>query len=243
MWNLPPPPGFQGLHPDKPVTMYVRHLPHWRQEGATYFVTFRLNDSLPQAKLDELEQMRRQWEQQHPPPRTVGRFCKPSRATGRFAKPSYSEEQLQALAHQTMRRVEQWLDQGMGSCCLKDRAAAKRVVDAMHYFDSQRYELGSYVVMPNHVHGIVRPLLCEEEPLERILQSWKRHTAREINRQFGLRSHLWQDESFDRIIRDEEHLWRALQYIGANPSKAGLTRDQCSTWVRPEWAMLGWKFE
>jgi hypothetical protein len=54
MWNLPPPPGFQGLHPDQPITVYQRHLPHWRQDGATYFVTFRLADSLPQSKLDEL---------------------------------------------------------------------------------------------------------------------------------------------------------------------------------------------
>jgi REP element-mobilizing transposase RayT len=142
-----------------------------------------------------------------------------------------------------MRRVEQWLDQGMGSCRLRDHEAAKAVVDALHYFDGQRYQLGSYVVMPNHVHGIARPLLCEEEPLERILQSWKRHTARLLNRQSGLTGHLWQEESFDRIIRDEEHLWRVLQYIGANPSKAGLTREQCPMWVCPEWMRLGWKFE
>ena len=113
----------------------------------------------------------------------------------------------------------------------------------MHHFDSQGYELGSYVVMPNHVHAIVQPLLCEVEPLERILQSWKRHAARQINRQFGLTGHLWQEESFDRIIRDEEHLWRAIQYIGANPGKAGLPRDQCPTWIRPEWMRLGWTFE
>jgi REP element-mobilizing transposase RayT len=223
MWNLPPPPGFQGLHPHKTVTRYTRHLPHWRQEGATYFVTFRLNDSLPQAKLDELEQMRREWQQGHPPP--------------------HSDALLEQFALETMRRIELWLDQGMGSCRLRDRAAAGLVVDAMHHFDGQRYELGCYVVMPNHVHGIVRPLMCEQEPLERILQSWKRQAAREINRLFALTGHLWQDESFDRIIRDEEHLWRAIQYIGANASKAGLTRDQCPTWVRPEWVQLGWCFE
>ena len=223
MWNLPPPPGFVGLHPDKPVTVYTRHLPHWRQDGATYFVTFRLNDSLPQAKLDELEQVRREWEQRNPPPHTDAR--------------------LEQLSQESMGRVEHWLDQGMGSCRLKDHSAAKQVVDAMHHFDGQRYELGSYVVMPNHVHGIVRPLVCDEEPLERILQSWKRHAARQINRHLGLTGHLWQEESFDRIIRDEEHLWRAIQYIGANPSKAGLTRDQCPAWIRPEWVRLGWKFE
>jgi putative transposase len=255
MWNLPPPPEFQGLHPDKPVTMYVRHLPHWRQEGATYFVTFRQRDSLPEAKLDELEQVRREWEQQHSAPSTVGRIFNPSSPQGWFAKPSYGKEQLEELSREIMRRVEQWLDQGMGSCRLKDRSAAKRVVDAMHHFDSQRYELGCYVVMPNHVHAIVRPeARCNpseaseriENPsyeLERVLQSWKRHTARAINRQFGLTGQLWQEESFDRIIRDEEHLWRALQYIGTNASKADLTRDQCPTWVRPEWVKHGWKFE
>ena len=53
-WNREAPPGFQGLHSDIPVTFYYRHLPHWRQDGATYFVTFRLADSLPQMKLREL---------------------------------------------------------------------------------------------------------------------------------------------------------------------------------------------
>ena len=62
MWNLPTPPGFQGLYPDMPVTIYHRHLPHWRQDGATYFVTFRLADSLPQSKLDELATLKKEWE-------------------------------------------------------------------------------------------------------------------------------------------------------------------------------------
>jgi hypothetical protein len=97
--------------------------------------------------------------------------------------------------------------------------------------------------MPNHVHVIVRPLLCDVEPLERILQSWKRHTALKINRLLAQSGTLWQDESFDRIIRDEEHLYRVLQYIGANPSKAGLTTAQCPTWIRPAWIELGWRFE
>src|SRR5258707_10898106 len=103
MWNLPPPPGFQGLHPDKPLTCYVRHLPHWRQDGATYFVTFRLHDSLPQAKLDELKLFRREWQRLHPEPE--------------------SEKDLDEYARKVMSRVEQWLDQGMGSCRLKEPEA------------------------------------------------------------------------------------------------------------------------
>src|SRR5579863_3252461 len=99
MWNLPPPPGFQGLRPDKPLTVYQRHLPHWRQDGATYFVTFRLADSLPRSKLDQLECFKVEWERRHPPPR--------------------SNVALEELARKVQGWVERWLDQGMGSCVLK----------------------------------------------------------------------------------------------------------------------------
>lgn len=204
-FNREPPAGFQGLDPDKPVTFYMRHLPHWRQDGATYFVTFRLHDSLPQSKLHELERLRQEWLQRHPPPHT--------------------DEQLEGLMLETMCRVEHWLDQGMGSCRLKDPAAARIITDAMHYFDGARYELDCYTVMPNHVHCVLRPLLCNALPLEKILQSWKRHSALEINRLFGLEQTLWQEEGVDRIIRDAEHLYRVIQYIGANPIKAGLSRS------------------
>ncbi|MCA9143628.1 MAG: hypothetical protein KDB05_12615, partial [Planctomycetales bacterium] len=70
MFNLLAPPNFRGLRPDIPVTVYYRHLPHWRQEGATYFVTFRLADALPQEKLRYLQRLRAEWERRHPPPRS-----------------------------------------------------------------------------------------------------------------------------------------------------------------------------
>jgi REP element-mobilizing transposase RayT len=218
-WNLPPPPGFHGLDPYKPLHVYQRHLPHWRQPGATYFVTFRLGDSLPQNKLAELEALRAEWTRRHPPPR--------------------SDEDLDELWRETFRRVDRWLDEGMGSCRLADRRASGIVVDSLHHFDGQRYELGCFVVMHNHVHLVVRPYDEDDEALERITRGWKRHTAREINKLTGVEGALWQDESFDRIVRDEEHLWRTIQYIGRNPLKAGLHRDECPTWINLQWEQLG----
>ena len=144
MWNLPPPAGFQGLHPDKPITVYQRHLPHWRQDGATYFATFRLADSLPQSKLNELAFLKMEWERRHPVPR--------------------SKAVLEELTRQVQERVERWLDQGMGSCLLKQGSLAALLTSSLHHFDDGRYELDCYVVMPNHVHGII--LL--EEPGEQI---------------------------------------------------------------------------
>ena len=68
--NLPLPLGFRGLDPDLPIALYHRNLPHWRQTGATYFVTFRQADALPQEKLRWLKRLREEWERTHPPPRS-----------------------------------------------------------------------------------------------------------------------------------------------------------------------------
>ncbi len=219
-WNLAPPPGFRGLDPHKPLTVYHRHLPHWRQDGASYFVTFRLADSLPQIKLRELAVYKEEWERTHPPPR--------------------SDKDLDQFAKDTFARVEGWLDQGMGACWLRQAWAGQIVDDALRFFDGSRYELGSFVVMPNHVHAIVRPLEPEIQPLEKILQSRKRTTAQQINEGLRTRGQLWQDESFDRIIRDEQHLYRCIQYIGNNPRKARLAQNEWTRWIRPEWDELGW---
>jgi putative transposase len=223
MWNLPPPPGFQGLRDDLPLTMYSRHLPHWRQPGATYFATFRLADSLPQSKLSELAAWRDEWERRNPEVRTEGMWLE--------------------FACEAMRRVEVWLDQGMGSCVLRDPSNAATIVQAFQKFDEQRYELASYVIMPNHVHLIVRPYDNDEQSLETILKSWKQFTAREINRRMGQHGAVWQQESFDRIVRDEEHLYRCIQYIGSNPARANLPLNACLRWIHPEWRTLGWDFE
>ncbi len=96
--------------------------------------------------------------------------------------------------------------------------------------------------MSNHVHAIVRPLVDDNDPVELVLKSWKGYTARQINGRLGHQGQLWQREGFDRIIRDEEHLYRCIQYIGSNALKAGLPADACLRWIRPEWDLLGWHF-
>lgn len=223
MLNLPPPPGFQGLRDDVALEFYQGTLPHWRQSGATYFVTFRLGDSLPTERLRALRALKKRWEATHPPPR--------------------SQKDLEDFAREAMSRLERWLDQGMGTCLLKLRDVASLVANALHELDGSSHELGCYVVMPNHVHLIVRPLMPKEVPLESLLKQWKGSSAREINLLRDTKGSLWQPESFDRIVRDEEHLYRAIQYIASNPAKAGILPCDALRWIRPEWAQLGWRFE
>lgn len=95
------------------------------------------------------------------------------------------------------------------------------IVEAIQYHGRQlgHYQLHSYVVMPNHVHLLITP----EVPVPKVMQSLKRFTAREGNRLLGLTGQpFWQDESYDRLVRDQKEFGRIARYIEMNPEHAGL---------------------
>lgn len=233
MFHLDPPPDFQGLRRDLPVETYRRNLPHWRQEGATYFVTFRLHDALPIEKQKLIRDLKQSWERENPEP--------------------HSDEQLAELHRLVGLESEKWLDAGLGSCLLRSSANRNCLRGVLEYFDlrrideagkrTPRFDLSSWVMMPNHVHLLVRPLEPKQWSLEKILQSWKRQSARDINRIRQATGTVWLDESHDSIVRDPEHLWRCLQYIGRNPIKAKLPTGDHDKWVCPEWEKSGWRFD
>ena len=200
--------------------MYHRHLPHWRQKGATYFVTFRLADALPQTKLNELRQWRGEWERTNPPPR--------------------SEKAWEAFAREFARRTEAWMDEGFGECVFRDPQLAQVMANACLHFQDRRHKTSCYVVMPNHCHVVVQPLGDYE--LEGVVNSWKGYVSYAVNQHLRRRGTLWQEESFDRIIRNEEHLFRVVQYIANNPRKARLPREQWYRWIHPDWEAAGWGF-
>ncbi|NQZ59974.1 MAG: transposase [Lentisphaeraceae bacterium] len=81
---------------------------------------------------------------------------------------------------QKRKEVEQFLDRGYGSCILKMPQIAQLLVDAWTFFDGERYDLVAYVVMPNHVHVLVRAY--EAFPLKSVVHSWKSFTAHEIKK-------------------------------------------------------------
>ncbi len=219
-FNLDPPPGFRGLDPHLPVKVYTRNLPHWRQAGATYFVTFHLADALPAARKNELVAMRREWELQNPPPRSEAAWTEYGRTV--------------------FRQVERWMDAGHGACWFQRPEYAAELRRAILHFHEVRYEVGSFVIMANHCHLAIR--LLEDYQLEEEIGAMKSVTANFVNRGEGRRGELWQQESYDRIIRDEEHLYRVVQYIGANPRRAGIARQDWNRWINPRWQTLGWNF-
>ncbi len=172
-----------------------RNLPHWTQPGVTYFVTFRLADSLPVEKLEALKEEKRIWLAHNPPP--------------------HSENQIKEYHRNFSQRVHDLLDARYGSCVLAKPEVYGLVESVLNFFNGERYVLGEYVVMPNHVHALVRPMASHR--LNRILHSWKSFSAHQINKVTGSRGHVWHPESFDHIVRTADQLAFIEEYIRENP--------------------------
>jgi REP element-mobilizing transposase RayT len=117
-------------------------------------------------------------------------------------------------------RVDAYLDQGHGSCYLKDENLAAIVQNALLHYDGQRYVLHAWCVMPNHVHTLFTPQAGSE--LSQLVHSWKSYTSSECNRVLNRKGEFWQREAFDRYIRNERHYANTARYIENNPVKAGL---------------------
>jgi REP element-mobilizing transposase RayT len=91
------------------------------------------------------------------------------------------------------------------------------VADALRYFDGERYDLYAYVVMPDHVHVLVRPLA--PFALTPTLFSWKGFTANRLQRLHARAGVIWQHESYDRVVRSERGLQYVVRYIVDNPPR------------------------
>lgn len=100
--------------------------------------------------------------------------------------------------------------------------------------DPELYELLAAVVLPDHVHLLLRP--NQGVSLSRAMKGIKGATARRLNQRRGSRGSVWQEESFDRIVRDEAGLKEKLNYMFKNPVKAGLSEDACNY---PGWYLKG----
>jgi putative transposase len=143
---------------DGDVSITQRHLPHWRLDGATYFLTFRLKSL------------------------------------------AFSEDEIAIVR------------------------------DHIRDGDGKFYELLAVMVMPDHVHVILRP--NDGIDLSRIMKGMKGASARLINQWRQRTGPLWQDESWDRIIRNHDEYVGQVNYMFENPIRKGLIDDP---WKWPGW--------
>jgi REP element-mobilizing transposase RayT len=180
------------------------YLPHVKREGASYFVTFRLVDSLPKEVL-------------------LGFEHEQAEALRRLAA-NANREQVEEIHRDLRRKIERYLDKGAGECHLRRPEIADMAAEAVRHFHGEQYLLDDWVVMPNHVHAILWPM--PSYTLSAILKSRKRHIARQANLILGRTGEtFWQRESYDHWIRNDPEKARIRRYIRMNPVNARLCKS------------------
>jgi REP element-mobilizing transposase RayT len=104
--------------------------------------------------------------------------------------------------------------------------------------DGLRYDLHAAVVMPDHVHLLLTPLRDEQGwsyALPGILKLIKGVSARSVNKLLGTSGPVWQEESFDHVLRNDEWLKEKAEYIRQNPVRRGLVeRPEEYRWLWPK---------
>jgi putative transposase len=113
-------------------------------------------------------------------------------------------------------------------------------------------ELSAYVIMPNHIHGILvtkdaswTKVLSQQinhsesfgKPvsfsLPTIIRSYKSAVTRRINmRQGNNESLIWQRGYYEHVIRSEEDMFQIGEYILGNPAKWENDRENLYTLKR-----------
>lgn len=144
--------------------------------------------------------------------------------------------------------------------------ARQIVLDSCLFFHQKRYQIYSVVIMPDHVHLLMKPfpkdtnsnasiLLADSnknpilltnsnnQQLSRkywsigsILHSIKSYSAKQIPTVTNHIGKIWQDGRYDRLIRDRKEFQNTWEYIRQNPVKAGL----CNT---PEEYQFFWEMK
>lgn len=179
-----------------------KNTPHLHQELTACFVTFRLKDSIPEEKYKKYFA-------------TINNNIKHGNFTG---------TEFDFLSFDSNRYEQKFLDMGHGNCILKNPYIKDIVRDSLMHFDGIKYDIHSFVIMPNHVHILFS---CREGfNIQNIIRAWKSFTAFTINKRNKTRGSIWDNKFWDRLIRNEQHYVNVLKYIKSNNPK--------NSWVRPD---------
>lgn len=220
---------FRAFDPASQVKKSARNLPHWFQAGAVTFLTFRTADSLPREVVQRWQRELESW---------LARKGLPVALASSFSvRQTPKQKKLLATISAIERReykrfanrlVNRSLDECHGACLMKRPDVAEIVAQAILHYNGEKYDLDSFVIMPNHVHVLAQFHL--DEGFQTVSQSWLRYSARQINKHCNLRGTFWQPEPFDHLVRHEEQFHYLRDYIALNPEKANLSAGEFYYW-------------
>jgi len=212
--------------PTSDLLIYEHCRPHWSQAGAVVFITFRTHDSIPGEVLERWDREKQEWllrrlHIEDSAARSSGRVLSRSERRHWSGILRTLSEKDRADFHKTFNRCrEDYLDSCHGRCLLRRPELAQIVADALLHFDRQRYRMGDFVVMPNHVHLLAA--FPTEDAMKEQCDSWLHYTAFRINQAIGESGKFWQQEPFDHLVRSPQQYEYLRRYIADNPRKARL---------------------
>ncbi|MDX1910700.1 MAG: transposase [Saprospiraceae bacterium] len=205
---------------------YTRFLPHYQPKGSIFFVTFRLQGSLPRTFFDRLSD----WYQTE----KEGILLE--------ANAALREQALYLLQRDYFRKLDASLDQCLcGATHLANPIIAGKITEQLRRFDHQWYRLLAYTIMPNHVHVLLDFSIQSDKTayvsLSEVMNRIKGASARNAHLALGKTGAFWQPEYHDRYIRNQRHLLAAVDYIKQNVVTANICahwREHPFTWIHED---------
>ncbi len=192
----------------------MSYLPHIYPEGATFFMTFRLADSLPQQIVTKLKD------------EYYARLKLYKSIEKDIEK---INEYIEELRSEMFGKYDHQLDdKPYGDCYLKQEEVALILMNKIMSYDNQYYKLIKCCIMPNHVHMLMDTSiqLDNNTPIVQVgkwMQLIKGGSSREINKFLSRSGTLWNEESYDHYVRNRDAYFRIKRYIENNPLKAKLS--------------------
>ncbi|MCX7608285.1 MAG: hypothetical protein N2049_03580 [Anaerolineales bacterium] len=194
---------------------YRRRLPHWHPPNATFFVTFRLEGSLPRSVFREIyeEYFRAKQLLEQTPPEN-------------------RPQSLYDLYRRAYARYDKALDASSGPRWLEQETIARIVQREIHALHPNHCHVRAYCLMPTHVHLVVDTQEISAPPprkdgacftaLTYAIWLLKGRTGFLCRKALQLKGRFWSREYYDHVVRNEREYQRILVYVVNNPVKAGL---------------------
>ena len=173
------------------------NLPHWSQASKLYFVTFRLNDSMPDYVMEKFKS-----------------YC--DWRERMLELHGFVPEEMTKYEIDKRNRMMEYIDAGHGECLLKNPEVREILCHCIEKMNGHNSRVHCYVIMPNHVHLILETF--DNQKASGLIGRLKSISTHMINKSLGRKGSLWQYEIYDRLIRNAEHYWRSVRYIARNSS-------------------------
>jgi REP element-mobilizing transposase RayT len=186
------------------TAFYRRSLPHWKVSSCSYFVTFRLKNSIPKDKLFELKNK-----------------------YDRIKSECLNDNDLLKAQRIHFLHIEKIIDSNRSAddISLATAGIAEIIMERIEWMEKNTgWRIPSYVIMPTHIHCLMNGEKADRS-LSKALQLLKGYTAKKANDHLKREGAFWSPESFDYWCRSSEKKESAKRYIRNNPVKAGLVKS------------------